>query len=244
MSEGSKTVDQALHLLVELRDGGPGTVTQLARRANLSRSATGRLLTTLSGHGFARKVGHRYDLGFAYLRFQGRLMPGLRRAAAPLLETLVDEFGETAAVAGRDRDSAVALDDVVPDQQLVHVRYQPGTRHSLTVGAHGRCMLAADAKLQLPDADVRLIAALAEIARVGYAVSHDELEPGVTGMAAAIIDADGRALGSIGVLAPTHRFPPEATLAPAIVGAAASISATLVGDAERASPTAARIGPS
>ena len=232
MSEGSRTVDQALNLLVELRDGGPGTVTQLARRSNLSRSATGRLLTTLTHHGFAHKIDHRYDLGFAYLRFQARLMPGLRSAAAPHLEALVAEFRETAAVAGRDRDSAVVLDHVVPDQQLVHVRYQPGTRHSLTVGAHGRCMLAADAKLQLPDADVRLIAELAEIARVGYAMSHDELEPGVTGLAAAIVDADGRALGSIGVLAPTHRLPPEEALAPAVVDAAASISTALAGDAD------------
>jgi DNA-binding IclR family transcriptional regulator len=227
MSEGSKTVDHALTLLVELRDGGPGTVTELARRANLSRSAAGRLLTTLAAHGFARRIDARYDLGFAFLRFESRLVPGLRRAAAPELEALVSRFGETASVAARDRDGAVALAQVVPDQDLVYVRHRPGTRHALTVGAHGRCMLAADAKLELPDVDTRLIAELAEIARVGYAVSHDELEPGVSGLAAAIVEPDGRALGSIGVLAPSHRFPAVDVLAPAVVSAADAVSAAL-----------------
>ena len=230
VGEQSKTVTHAIELLEELRLGGPGTLTELARRTDLSRTATRRLLTTLSDHGFVRRTGARYDLGFAFLRFEAAVAPTLRRAARPVVDALAHDLGETVAVATRDGEDAVVLLQVTPPQAIVQVRYRPGLRHPLGRGAHGRCLMAVDATRDLAAAEPGLVAQLAETARVGYAVSHDELEPGVTGLAAPILTPDGSAMAALGVIAPSHRFPDIAPTAAAIVSAAAAVATTLAGD--------------
>jgi DNA-binding IclR family transcriptional regulator len=228
MAEGSKTVDQALRLLVELREGGPGTVAELGRRVGLSRSAAGRLLTSLEAHRFARRTTSGFDLGYDLLQFSAGLGAGLRSAAASTLRTLSHRFDETAALAVRDGADAVALDQVVPRDRLVNIQYRPGTRHPLALGAHGLAMLA-DVTADPDTLDPELVPRLAEIARTGYSVSHDELEPGVTGVAAPIVTAAGTSIASIGVIGPTSRFPDSRSVAAAVVAAAGTISEELSG---------------
>ena len=179
VAEGSKTVDQALRLLEELRSGGPGNVADLGRRIGVSRSAAGRLLTSLETHQFTRRTEDGFDLGYGLLRFSEELGAGLRTAAALELRHLAEHFDETAALAVRDGTHAVAIAQVVPSDRVVSIQYRPGTRHALSVGAHGLAMLA-DVTLPLDQVDEALVPRLAEVARIGYAVSRDELEPGVT----------------------------------------------------------------
>ena len=83
MAEGSKTVDQALRLLVALRDQGPGTASDLGRRIGISRSAAGRILTSLERRRFVRRTPAGYDLGFDLLQFSAELGSGIRTAAIP-----------------------------------------------------------------------------------------------------------------------------------------------------------------
>ncbi len=230
MAEGSKTVDQALRMLVAMRDHGPGTASELGRRIGISRSAAGRILTSLEGHRFARRTPEGYDLGFDLLQFSAELGSGIRTAALPHLETLADRFDETAVLAARDGDDAVALDQVVAHGRVVSIQYGPGTRHPLSLGAHGLAMLA-DARLQPQDFDPNLLPRLAEVARIGYAVSRDELEPGVTGVAAPIVSGTGAPIAAVGVVGPSVRFPEIGTVAAAVTQAAESISAELSGAA-------------
>jgi DNA-binding IclR family transcriptional regulator len=226
MAEGSKTVDQALRLLVELREGGPGTVAELGRRVGVSRSAAGRLLTSLEAHRFARRTDAGFDLGFDLLQFSAGLAAGIRAAAVPALRDLSRRFGETAALALRDGSEAVALEQVVPPGRVVNIQYRPGTRHPLSTGAHGLAILA-DANADPDRLDPELLPRLADIARTGYAVSHDELEPGVTGVAAPIVNAAGTPIGSVGVVAPSSRFPDVGAVAGAVIAAARTIAADL-----------------
>jgi DNA-binding IclR family transcriptional regulator len=135
----------------------------------------------------------------------------------------VSEFNETAVLAVRDEDDAVALEQIVARQRVVNVHYRPGTRHPLSVGAHGLAMLA-DVHRPPQDYDRALLPRLAEIARIGYAVSHDELEPGVTGVAAPIVSATGRPIAAVGVVAPTIRFPRIPDVAESVITAARTIS--------------------
>jgi DNA-binding IclR family transcriptional regulator len=76
-------------------------------------------------------------------------------------------------------------------------------------------------------------ALLAENAGVGAIFSSGELEPGVRGVAAAVVDADGRPIASIAVVAPEHRFPRDDAEAAAAVRASA----------ERISQALARAAP-
>ncbi|WP_423458317.1 helix-turn-helix domain-containing protein [Ottowia sp. VDI28] len=57
MTEISKTADQALVLLAYVAEHGPLGTTELARRLQMHRTVVHRLLATLQGRGFIRRVG-------------------------------------------------------------------------------------------------------------------------------------------------------------------------------------------
>lgn len=221
MGDTSKTVHQALLTLETLRHRGPGTVTELAGRLGLSRTVVSRLVTTLAGHGLVRRTADGIDLGFGLIDLADGLAGDIRETARPHLRALTRRFDETAVLTVADHDTAVAVDQVVPDRRLVRIHYQPGTRHALADAAHGRAMLAFSVTGSENGAE------LDRIRRRGYAISHDELETGVAGLAAPVLDVAGIAVASVGVVAPTGRFPAERDLAPAVVGAAEQVSAAL-----------------
>lgn len=76
MAEQSKTVDAALSLLAALRDDHADTTTaELARRHNLSRTATARLLATLEAHDLATRTPAGWALGPGLLGL-ARHVPG------------------------------------------------------------------------------------------------------------------------------------------------------------------------
>ena len=93
----------------------------------------------------------------------------------------------------RDGDDAVAVDQVVgrrgPAGQLPDRH-----RHPLTVAASGRALLDPHA---------------------GAIVSEGELEPGVRGVAAAVVGTGGQPIASLAVGRPAHRFPADDDVAAA-----------------------------
>jgi DNA-binding IclR family transcriptional regulator len=240
VAEQSKTVDAALRLLSILGTGptdAPGadepqadgsfdsSAAAFARRLRLSRTAVGRILTTLETHGLARRTAGGWHLGLGVLALAGRIEPVLRAAARPVLEDLAARFGETAVLALPDGAEVVAVDQVVASRDLVQVRYRPGTRHPLDRAAHGRALLR-------------------DGAAAGYVVSEGEPELGVKAVAAPVFAETGTAdgtstadgtdgpgacppLASIGLVAPSHRFPPDAEVVDAVRAAARTVTAEL-----------------
>ena len=71
--------------------------------------------------------------------------------------------------------------------------------------------------------DSTLVGQLVAIRDEGFAVSHDELEEGVVGIAAPIFSPRGLVTASIGVVAPAGRLQTAGFVANVIVSAAASI---------------------
>lgn len=232
MSETSKTVDHALRLLGAIRTEGAAPTAAIARRLGLSRTVTARLVATLTAHDLLRRTPDGIALGFGLLDLAAGLAHGVREAARAELHDLAVRFHETAVLTLADNDTAVAIDQVVPDGRVMRIHYHPGSRHSLVEAAHGRAMLAhlAPAISRLvdgqPDA-AEVHAALHAVRRRGYAISRDELEQGVTGLAAPVFDPRGVAIASIGVVAPSSRFPGERTVAASVREAADRISISL-----------------
>lgn len=236
MPETSKTADQALVLLTALAEAGPSTATELSRRLGLNRTVVHRLLATLVGRGFAnRDPAGRYQLGMALFDLATRVEERLREIARPLLEDLAVRFGESAVLAVADGGEAVPIEQARGARNLMHIDYHPGIRHPLWQGAHGRAILAfapettAARVLGAAPDPPRYRRLLDEVRVRGYAMSHDELQAGVTGLAAGVFSPGNRVVGSVGVVAPTPRFPPEADLAAAVREAAARTSARLGG---------------
>jgi DNA-binding IclR family transcriptional regulator len=150
-----------------------------------------------------------------------------------VLEDLAGRFGETALLAVRDGNDAVAVDQVLGTaHRVTEVRYRPGYRHPLEVAAHGRAILAF-----LPSADPDPDPDLAEARRRGYVFSSGELEPGAAGLAAPVLDGAGVALASIGVVAPDHRLPDLGELAAAVRAAAHRVARELARANGSRSPT-------
>jgi DNA-binding IclR family transcriptional regulator len=226
MADTSKTVHQAMLTLATLREAGPGTISELGRRLGLSRTVVSRLVGTLEQHALVRRTSDGVDLGFGLIDLAAGLAGDLRETVRPFLQELATAFHETAVLAIADHDMAVAVDQVVPDRRVVRIHYGAGSRHPLSAAAHGRAILAfADRatydRLTRDDGtDPGLVDELAAIRRRGYALSHNELESGVAGLAAPVLDASGVAVASIGVVAPALRLPAERSLAPAVLDAA------------------------
>lgn len=232
MAETSQTVDHALRLLEVLRTAGALSITELAARLGVGRTVATRLVATLETHDLVRRTAGRVALGFGLLDLAAGLAVTVREASHPHLRELAVRFHETAVLAIADGDTAVAVDQVVPDQRIVRIHYHAGSRHSLAQAAHGKAMLAfddaaAERLLAVHGDPVALRTNLGAIHRAGYATSHDELEEGVAGLAAPVLDRRGVAVASIGVVAPTGRLPRERDLAPAVRTAAARITTEL-----------------
>lgn len=211
MAEISKTADQALVLLGAVSERQPVTAAELSRSLGLNRTIAHRLLATLHGRGFVRRVGEDYLLGPAALHIAGQVEPSLRAAAQPVMEQLCAEVNETVVLQVVDAHQAVILAQVISRKHVVRVEQNLIMSHPLHLGASGRVLLAFQPEpfvrrvlARVPDGDsVRI--ELARIREDGYAVSHDELQWGVHAASAPVLRPDGVASAALAVLAPVTR---------------------------------------
>jgi DNA-binding IclR family transcriptional regulator len=233
--ETSKTVSQALCLLIEIGEK-EGSVADLARRVGLQRTIVQRLLSTLREQRFVfRTPDGRFVLGSAVSELATRMENPVQAVAAAPMLTLSRQLNETVVLTVRDRDDAVSVDQIGAVGHVVRAEYPPGFRHPLSVAAAGRAILSlvepatiARFVAAAPDGE-ELRAKLAVIGQLGYAVSVDELRHGAAGLAAPIVDRSGYAIGSIGIITPSGRFPNPDSICEFVLRAAAEISGSLCG---------------
>jgi DNA-binding IclR family transcriptional regulator len=227
--ETSRTVDRALVLLRAVGEHGPAGSAELARHTGLNRTVVHRLLATLAARGFVQRDAEGYALGTALVELGSRARADVRQRARPVLERLSAQFGETCVLTVADDVDAVAVDQVLGSEHLVRVEYAPGFRHPLAVGAHGRAVLAfadralVDRVMAACAEPSALESALAATRERGWAVSHDELQFGASGVAAPLLDEQGAAMASVGIVAPVTRFPDVDEVATATLAAIADL---------------------
>jgi IclR family KDG regulon transcriptional repressor len=231
----SKTADHALAVLVELTESGPMTTAELSRSLKLNRTVVHRLLSTLHRRGFVVRQSGGYAPGALLVRMAARVEPELRAAAAVVMRQLADETGETAVLHIADGSDAVVLDQVVGTRHVVRVEHRIGSRHALTQGASGRVLLAF-----LDDSTINAVVSATEdpdglrrqldgVRRIGYGLSHDELQQGVHGLAMPVLGHGGIAVASLAILIPTTRSGGIAEHIPALSDAADRAGASLSG---------------
>lgn len=228
------------------------TIAELAGSTTLDRAVLYRLLETLTSAGFVVRdtETRRFHLGVALVELGARASRGLevRRLALPGMRALMEQCREAVCLAVRDRADVVVVDRLEPPGLFVRVGYHVGFRHPLRVGAHGRALLAFldnGERAALAARQPRLAAELDACRARGFALSTDELERGASGVAAPVLNRAGRAIASVGVVAPSPRLPDPVTLGPRVRTLATEISARLghAGDDGRAtSPSRLRDG--
>jgi len=219
---GTQAVDRAARLLVDVIEAdAPRPFTRLLTDSGLPKSTTSRLLSALERHGLLqRDRGGSFSPGPVLARYAGRAgTADLVSAARPALERLGEATGETinlAVLSGGEVEQITQVDS----RYLLGATNWVGLRVPLHCSALGKVFLAHGAT-RLPHGALErrtratvtdravLREQLAEVARLGYAVAVEELEPGLVAVAAAVRGRDGTAIAALSVSGPSVRLGPE-----------------------------------
>jgi DNA-binding IclR family transcriptional regulator len=174
------TLERGLRVLRVLGEHPEGmTVSELADALGTHRAGIYRLLGPHLSERLVRRRDDRYFLGAGLVELASRVQPRLQEVAGPLLQSLADELGATAALTVRDgEDAAVVLDVRSPRHADMHITYRPGLRHPVAIAASGIAILACDEPRPSERAEVT------EARARGWSRSRGELLPGATGVAA------------------------------------------------------------
>ena len=201
---------------------------QISEALGLNRGRVFRILSTLETQGYVRQDPQtkRYRLGLKLFELGQAVARGfeLPRIADPVLAGLTEATGETSYVFTLDGLEAVTVAKRECSQPM-RIAAEVGRRYTLEAGAACNCLLAylpadqidrvlgqgslpqvARNTLTDPEAVKRK---LVEIRRLGYHLSEEEDQDGISALAAPIRDASASVIASVAIAVPTSRFLPE-----------------------------------
>ena len=241
---GTQTIDRGAQLLaLVLESDAPRALGELAADAGLPKSTASRLLGALERNGLVEQEGLRgaFRAGPVMARFAGRGI-SLRRLgelAERPMAALAEATGETinVAVAGPGWVEHVAQ---VESRHYLGTSDWVGRRVPYHCSANGKVLLAFSAagatagELEARTSrtivePAQLAAELERVRREGYATAVDELELGLSAVAAPVLDDSGRAIAALSVSGPTLRLSPRrvAELRPIVIKQARALAEQL-----------------
>jgi IclR family transcriptional regulator, pca regulon regulatory protein len=239
---------RGLEVIAAFPPGRPSlTLTEVAAATGLARPTARRILLTLAELGHVRAVDGGFtltprvlELGVAYVRSQG-----LWELARPHMADLVAQTRESCSIAQLDGSDIVYVARVaVP--KIVGLSVQIGTRFPALPTSLGKVLLAA-----LPPAELEEVlaqpsrsglqprwtpdraerdAALREVRARGWALTDEQLAPGIRSVAAPLRDGTGRVVAALNVNTHAAETPLERLLGehlPLLLATAGEISADL-----------------
>jgi DNA-binding IclR family transcriptional regulator len=212
-----QSVDRALAIMSSFgADRSALRVSELADEIGVHKSTASRILATLERRRFVRRDGESFVPGSEIVRI-ARLASAeelLAAAAGPVLESLARETGEAALIGVRRGDEAYFIHQT-PGDHILSVADWSGRSTPLHVSSLGKVFVAFGSPYTGPLTRYtpRTITDPAEwereLRRVrgrGYAVLRDELEAGLSAVAAPVFDDMGACVAAIAVSGPTFRF--------------------------------------
>ncbi len=219
-TNGTQAVARAAALVgLVVQTDAPISFTRLSEEIGLSRSTTSRLLAALERAELVeRDESGAFLPGPLFSLYAARHDPWTEvvRLARPVLEHLSARTGETVNL-------GVASGDTVAQVAQIDTQFVLGSRNwvGVDVPAHcsalGKVLYAFDV-LRLPEGDLaqptkrsagsaaRLRAELVEVRARGYAQAIDELEVGLTAVAAPVHGPNGDVIAALGVSGPGARL--------------------------------------
>lgn len=220
---GVQSVERALTILEILAAAGEEGVTAIASKIGVHKSTAFRLVSALENAGLVEQSGDRgkYRLGMGVLRLAAATTARLDvvQEARPVSRRLAATTGETVNIAVLSEGSALYVDQVAGGSSL-QAHNWVGQHIPLHATSNGKILLS-----ELSDAELRatlgslaaytdttvttkkaLRSQLDEVRAAGYAVAVDELEVGLTAVAAPIRNAHGDVIASLSLSGPTFRL--------------------------------------
>jgi len=218
-----QSVDRALTILEMLAREGEAGVTEIAAELGVHKSTAFRLLATLESHRLVEQDGDRgrYRLGVGNLRLAGATTARLDLVteARPVCRQLAADTGETVNITVRSETSALYLDQVAGSSALQSHNWV-GQHIPLHATSNGKVLMAWLPSNELDDllgrlpaftgstitSKSRLKRELEAVREQGFAVAVDELEIGLTAIAAPVRNAHGDVICSMSLSGPTFRL--------------------------------------
>lgn len=217
---GTQAIDRAALLLTQVIDHPePVSFTELSSASGLAKSTTSRLLLALErNHLLRRAPDGRYLPGQLFVRYTWRAdaRTDLVSVAQPYLERLGEQTGETINL-GVAAGPAVEQIAQVDSRFMIGGTNWVGLAVPLHCSALGKVLLAFGAA-ELPPGRLAqrtertitsrtgLAAELATVRERGYAVTDEELEPGLVAVAAPVFGTGRAPVAAISVSAPSSRL--------------------------------------
>jgi DNA-binding IclR family transcriptional regulator len=241
---GTQSIDRGAQLLaLVLESDAPRALAELAADAGLPKSTTSRLLGALERNGLIEQEGLRgaFRAGPVMSRFAGRGISA--RHVAELAErpmtTLAEATGETINVAMAGPAGVEHLAQI-DSRHYLGTSHWVGRRVPYHCSANGKVLLAFSAagavagELEARTSrtivePAQLAAELQRVRRDGFATAVDELELGLSAVAAPVLDESGRAIAALSVSGPTLRLTPRrvAELRPIVIKQARALGELL-----------------
>jgi IclR family pca regulon transcriptional regulator len=190
------------------------TLSEVAAAAGLARPTARRILLTLEQLGYVRAVAGSFtltprvlELGMAYVQSRG-----LWDVARPHMERLVGQTGQSSSIGQLDGPDIVYVARVaVP--KIIALRVEIGTRFPAPPTSLGKVLLAGLSADELdralaepsrvgvtprwqPDR-AELDAVLRDVRAKGWALTDEQLAPGVRSVAAPLRDGTGRVIAAM-----------------------------------------------
>ena len=241
-----QSVDRAVTILEFLAQHGTAGVTQLAASLGVHKSTASRLVSALEQRSLVEQVEDRgkYRLGVGILRLAGATTARLDlvQESRPVCRRLASATGETVNLAVLSGGAALYIDQVAGATTLSSYNWV-GQHVPIHATSNGKTLVSELHEPELSRALGELTAYtpstvtdraaldrdLARVRERGYAVAADELDVGLTAIAAPVRDAHGEVVASVSVSGPTFRFTESriGQILPDLRAAAEDISAAL-----------------
>ena len=221
------------------------SLTEIATAAALTRPTARRILLTLTSLGYVRSTAGGFaltprvlDLGMTYVQAMG-----LWDVARPHMELLVSRTGESTSIAQLDGSDIVYVARVaVP--KIIALRVSIGTRFPAVQTSLGKVLLSGltadelDATLAEPSRSgvlppwqpdrAELDRVLRDVRAKGWALTDEQLAPGIRSVAAPLRDGAGRIVAAMNVTVHAAETPVEMLTGrhlPLLLQAAGDVSA-------------------
>jgi IclR family transcriptional regulator, acetate operon repressor len=217
------SVDNALRLLVSLRDREEIRVSEASAELGVARSTAHRMLAMLHSYGLVERSTNRtYRIGpvLAEIGLAALRQVDVRVHIRPFLERLVSELGETAHLIVREGINCRFFESIEGTHAL-RTTARVGTAYPAQATSGGKALLAELDEPELlelfPSEDLpvynersftsraALFAQLDEVRAQGYAINRGETELGICAVGMVQRTSSGRIAGALAVSAPEVR---------------------------------------
>lgn len=207
-----------LEVILAFDDNHPRmTLSEVATRTGMNRARARRFLLTLHALGYVRKQQRHFELAPKVLQLGYSFLSAnnYRSVIQQYLEDITAESGESSSLGVLDGDDVMYVARSAAKHRLMAITLSVGTRLPAAHTSMGRVLLA-----QLPDPELdaylervelkpysdktitdkaELRKCILKVRQQGYAISDQELDPGLRSLAVPAFDANGRLLGAINI---------------------------------------------